>query len=101
MSAMRMWRSIAGWSLLAFVGGALSIRLLAAIALGGFVAASVMTLIYMTRAAARELGTGYAVRHLLLAVALTPVLLLGIFIVPLLVQSDMIKWREAEGRARV
>ena len=78
----------------------MSMRLLAAVGVGGFVAASVMRLVCMTRAAAREVGTGYAVRHLLLAIALTPVLLLGIFLVLLLVQADMIKWRDVATRGR-
>ena len=98
LPAMRIWRSVAFWSLLVFIGGALSNRLLAAVGLGALLAASVMTLLYMTRAATTEVSTSYALRHLFLAIALTPILFLGVFVVPVLVQLDLIKWRDAARR---
>ena len=101
---MRMWRSITGWALAfaLFVPSLFtSMELkafvpLALAALALLVVASTLTLYYVTRAAAAEVSVGYAVRHLCLAVALYPVFLLGIFLVPRLVESDMIKWRLAE-----
>ena len=49
----------------------------------------------MVRAAASEVGMGYALRHLVLALALLPLLFLGIFLVTRLVESDQINWRLA------
>lgn len=88
------------WSLVVFIGGSLLFPLAGAAGLVGLAVASVMTLVYMTRAAACEVGAGYALRHLLLAIALMPVLFLGVLVVPLMVQSDMIKWRDAADRLR-
>jgi hypothetical protein len=97
---MRLWRSIAVWCLVAFIGGSLVSPRVGAMGLVGLTVASVMTLGYMTRAAAREVGTGYAVRHLVLGIVLMPLFFLGVLAVPLMVQSDLIKWRDAADRPR-
>ena len=39
-----------------------------------------------------EAGTSYAVRHICLTVMLMPMLLLGIWMVPVLIKSDLLKW---------
>jgi hypothetical protein len=50
---------------------------------------------FMFRAAFAQVGRGYAVRHLILAIVLTPLLLAGVFAIPLLVRSDLAKRTEA------
>ncbi len=54
---------------------------------------TIVTWYFMYRAAAAEVDSGYALRHLLLAVLLTPFLLIGVLLVPLMVESDLTKWR--------
>ena len=100
--AMRMWRSRAGLCAI-FTGvamGALSEGAswwVAIVPLCGLGLTCVLTLIYMTRVAMVAVGVGYAVRQLLLALALSPVLLLGVFLVPRLIESDLMNWaRNAE-----
>jgi hypothetical protein len=103
--AMMRWRSVCGWS---FWLGIVSLvadnyfnvpiplrawPILASIS--GMSVGSIMTLIYLAKASCATVGTGYAVRHLILAVALLPVCLLGIFLVPMLVQSDLVKLHRA------
>lgn len=100
LPAMQLWRSVAVWSLVAFVGGSLLFPPAGAAGLMVLLVASIITLVYMTRAAAREVSAGYALRHLVLAIALMPVFFLGVLIVPLMVQSDMIKWRDMSDRPR-
>src|SRR5687767_13574479 len=71
---MLAWRRYTAWGLLAaFIGGVVWWPA-ALLALVFVLVACVMTLVTMTRYAAHNFGTGYAVRHLLLAIVLTPVL---------------------------
>jgi hypothetical protein len=60
--------------------------------------AVVITLVQMTRFAAHHCGTSYAIRHLVLSVCLMPMLLLGVFVVPRLVETDIDRWRAIEDR---
>ncbi len=55
----------------------------------------VASAVLMTMAGWKELGSGYAIRHLLLLVLLTPVFFIGPIAVPLLVWSDLTKRRQA------
>ena len=66
--------------------------------IGGMMVCSILTLIYMWKAAAIEAGFRYALRQTVLAVLLTPPLLLGVYLVPILVKSDLLKWRRVEER---
>lgn len=89
---MRAWRRYTAWGLLAaFIGGIVWWPM-ALMALVFVLVACVMTLVTMTRYAAHNFGTAYAVRHLLLAIVLSPILLLGVFLVSRLVQADIERW---------
>ncbi len=70
-----------------------SALLVHALALTGFVIGTLVTLCYMTCTASREVSAGYAVRQVLLALILMPVCFWGLLVVPLMVESDIIKWR--------
>ena len=94
--SMRRWRSACGWFFWATVAGLYCYRPVGLSAAAGAVCCSVMTLIYLGRAATHEVGVGYAARHITLAILLMPFLLLGIYIVPPLVESDMLNWRRTE-----
>ena len=59
--------------------------------------ASLVTCYYVFRVGSCEAGLGYAFGHLLLCIALTLVLLIGIIVVPLQVRSDIHRWRGTEG----
>jgi hypothetical protein len=50
---------------------------------------SALTGYYVFRAGLREMGFGYAAGHLLLCIALTPIILIGIMVIPLLVCYDI------------
>lgn len=52
-----------------------------------------LTWVFVFRAGNCEAGAGYAWRHLILSIVLTPLLFVGIVFVPLLVKSDLEKWR--------
>jgi hypothetical protein len=62
-------------------------------------AGSFFTWHYLFRVGLREAGTKYAVGHLLLCMAMTPVGLTGIILIPLLVYYDVERWRESADRA--
>ena len=66
------------------------------IPLAGQLFAAVMTLICLARAANMHAGAGYAARQLVLAVLLTPLLFLGVFLMPVRVRSDLMKWDRVE-----
>jgi len=97
---MHLWRTIGIWSLLWLLLGAV-FPMVGAIALVSMLVAIVMTLIYMTRLATREVSTGYAIRHLLLALLLMPIFALGLIVVPLMVESDLVKWRDKAERENI
>jgi hypothetical protein len=100
IAAMRKWRSYSGWSVCIIIAGFLLYSPLGAGALICLVVTSIMTLGFMTLAARSEVGTAYALRQLTLAVILVPALLIGVFVIPLLVESDLIKWRHGEERTQ-
>jgi hypothetical protein len=54
---------------------------------------------YLYRVGLNEAGPKYAIGHLLVCVALTPVLLIGIVFLPLLVSYDVERWAESNGNA--
>jgi hypothetical protein len=68
--------------------------------IGGAFVCAIFTLIYMWRAAATEVTVGYAASQVVLAVLLSPILFLGIFLVPALVKSDLLRWRRVEARGK-
>jgi hypothetical protein len=95
LSKMRSWRTVTVLSLLISIpieavfpaaGGAV---LLAAVISG------VMTLLYMTRAAARTFGQAYAISRLFLALSLMPILLIGPLLIPSLVETDIDRRQES------
>jgi hypothetical protein len=90
---MQRWQWIATCCFVMMLVGSLFYRPFASLAFIALVVAIIMTLQYMTRAAAGELGTGYAVRHLILALVLLPFFLLGLFMIPGLVASEIRKSR--------
>jgi hypothetical protein len=97
LARMRFWHSVSVWGLVATVGSSvLGIPFAGGIVFLFFLFAGAMTLTYMTRAAAFEVDRGYAARHLVLALLLFPVVFAGVFVVPLMVNSDVVKWRRAE-----
>ena len=96
LGLMRVWRTIAASSLGLAPFGLLIYQPLPILALLIFAVAIVLTLTYMTRAAAAEAGTAYATRHLVLAILLTPALFTGPFLVSRLVEADLVNWRLAQ-----
>ncbi len=90
--AMRAWRRYTAWGLLAFVVGSIVWLPAALLATVFSLVTCVMTLVTMTRYAAHNFGTSYAVRHLILAIVLLPILLFGVFLVSGLVQADVERW---------
>ncbi len=98
IDSMRSWRSIAVWMLPITVIALIEYPPIAFIPLVVLTASTTLTLTYMTRAAANEAGTRYAAMHFLLALALLPVLFLGVFVVTRLVESDLSKWRSDENQ---
>jgi hypothetical protein len=95
IGAMRLWRRIAGWGFWLSIPGLVFYLPLAVVAVAVLCVGSIGALVCMTRAGANEVGTGYAVRHLLLALLLIPILFLGVFLVTRLVESDLVGWRLA------
>jgi len=95
LETMRLWRSIGIWSLVGVLFGAV-VPIIGAVALVSLLVASVMTFVYMTRLAALEVSAGYAIRHLLLGLLLLPIFGIGLMIVPVIVESDLVKWRDRE-----
>jgi uncharacterized protein involved in response to NO len=89
---MRAWRRYTAWGVLACLIALVIWWPTALVPLAFVLLAAVMTLIRMTRYAAHNVGAGYAVRHLALAIVLTPFLLLGVFLVSRLVQADIERW---------
>ena len=90
-----------GLTLLGFISTKTASLAVSVLAVCGFCVlgvGSIMTFLHMTRLAADEVGRGYAIRHLILAILLWPILLLGIFVVPALVEEDVIRLREDELR---
>jgi hypothetical protein len=64
--------------------------------LAALVLATGLTLLTMTRTAAREFSPAYATRHLLLALLLLPILFVGPLLIPHLVQADAKRLRLTE-----
>jgi hypothetical protein len=62
-------------------------------------AASPLVWYYTFRVGLNEAGPRYAIGHLLLCMALTPICLAGIFFIPLLVFYDVERWTESGDRA--
>ena len=95
--------SMRSWQLIAALTVGISVVLIpispvaAAIALLAAGAFGVITLLYMTRAAARSFGRVYALSHLFLALLLMPVFLVGFLLIPSLVQSDIDRQRDLGG----
>ena len=94
---MRFWRSVTGGCLALSLFGFVNI-LLAVVPLVGAVVSAVLTLKYLWLAGYVEAGAGYATRHLALAIILLPLGFFGIFLVPILLESDMLKWHAEEDR---
>jgi hypothetical protein len=95
---MRRWRSTCG---LCFWAAAVGLFIWPPLAFGSAAAAIVcggLAIWYMGRAARSEVDAGYAARQVVLAVILSCVLLLGVWLVPTLVESDLSKWRLVEER---
>jgi hypothetical protein len=98
IARMRFWHSMTAFSFVALIYSAMALPLLVFVAILVLLLISVvLTLVYMTQAAVREGGTGYAVKHLVVAIVLSPILLLGVFLVPLMVQADVAR-RRMRGR---
>jgi hypothetical protein len=97
---MQLWRSVCGVCFWTVILASFLSPLLALLAGAAAVVTGLIAIIYMGRAALAEVGAGYAARHVVLAVALSIVFLLGVWVVPSLVQSDLIKWRAVEDRNR-
>jgi hypothetical protein len=95
---MKRWRLLAGLGLWPTLFGLVVYRPLAVFAATVMCAGIVGALVCMYRAAAAEAGAGYAARHVVLAIILMPLLLLGLFFVTRLVEADLINWRLAERR---
>jgi hypothetical protein len=108
---MMRWRSRCGWcvvAMLLLMGLAMLwppisflpefLQAGTGLCLIGMLITSIFTLIYLGRAAMTEVSAGYAARQVILAVLLTPIFLLGVFVMPILVQSDLLKWRRVEER---
>jgi hypothetical protein len=57
-------------------------------------AGSIVTWRYLYPIAFREGGLKYAVGHLLICIALSPIALFGIIFIPLLVYYDIDRWRQ-------
>jgi len=105
LPVMMRWRSACGWCFLlgvcSIVGGfyldeSTDLKIAQPlICVAGMLVCSIFTLIYMGKAAA-EVSTGYAARQVVLAILLIPIFLLGIFAMPMMVQSDLLKWRRVE-----
>ena len=93
---MRRWHSICGWCFWLTIPALFYYYPLGLGASAATLVAAVFTLIYMGRVAAEEAGTGYAGRQVVLAILLSPLCLLGVWLVPLLVESDLQKWRTIE-----
>lgn len=69
----------------------------AVVALMAIVVGSLFTWFYTFRVGLQEAGVKYAVGHLLICMALTPVCLAGIVFIPLLVYYDIDRWRQGAG----
>jgi predicted membrane protein len=105
-TAMRGWRRLAGKAMVASlvsVVAALGIRsaqvpeivlvMMAIGSLGVFGVSVVMTLVCLFRAAAAEVGVGYALRHVILIVVFLPIACVSLFAVTSAVESDILKWQ--------
>jgi hypothetical protein len=97
---MWQWRRVCGWCFWITIAGLIWSFPLAIGAAGVSIFAGVLTLIYMGRAAEAEAGAGYAARQVTLAAILSIICLMGVWLVPLLVESDLLKWRALEERGR-
>jgi hypothetical protein len=95
VGAIRLWRRVAGCGFWLSIAGLVVYVPLAFVAFGVLCVGSVGALVYMVRAAAGEVGVGYAVGHLLLAIVLLPILFLGVFLITRLVEADLANWRLA------
>lgn len=100
LKRMRCWCSVTGGCLLLSLFGFINVLLAIAPLIGAIVAA-ILTLKYLWLAAYIEAGAGYAARHLALAIILLPWGFFGIFLVPILLESDMLKWHAEEDRETV
>jgi hypothetical protein len=69
-------------------------------ALAMTLASAILTIYYIGRLAQSQVGTGYAVRHVLLTIMLMPIVFLGIWVVPELIKSDLINSRSSGGNQR-
>ena len=95
MATMLAWRRFASWCLWLLIPGLLLFWPLGLALFAGLCVCSIGALMYMYRAGASEVGRGYALRQLLLAVILLPVAFLGVFLVTRLVEADLVNWRLA------
>lgn len=75
-----------------------ALHLIAFICYGATTLSAIMAIIYMGRAALNEMGAWYAVRHIVLALLLSPFMFIGVWWIPGVVMSDLIKWRAVEER---
>jgi hypothetical protein len=101
LDRMLFWRMLASWGIGAIIAGLFFTSWV--VLIGGvawFLIASAWCFIYMTSAAAAEVGTLYAARQLLLAIVLLPMLFTGVLVVPLLVQADLLNWRARDDEIR-
>ena len=93
---MMDWRRRAGYAfiLVAGVGVAGFAPMAVVVFMATMLPAIVLTLYYMTRAGLEVFGVGYAVNQLVLAVCLMPFFFLSLVIMPVFVESDLMRWRD-------
>ena len=97
---MMWWRSLFGACFWIMIVGLFLWSVLSLAAGVAAIVAAVFTIIYMGRAAWNDVDGSYAAQQVVLAIALTPMFFLGVWIVPALVKSDLIKWRAIEEEQR-
>jgi hypothetical protein len=98
LAKMRRWRWV---TLAGVIGCALAVAVNPWLVKAGWlvvIGSVVATLHYMTSAAHREMGAGYSVRQLIVAIVLTPVCLWGLIVVPRLVENEIHRQRLIESR---
>ena len=100
LRGMRVWRRCVAWGIVASVVSAVVFLPVLLLSIPFTLLAAAMTLDHMTRYAASNFGVGYAVRHLVMAIVLAPLLFLGVFLVSFLVQADIERWHQNAERSR-
>jgi len=96
LQAMRFWRATAAMGIAAALVGIRFPPVLPILGGALAIAASTLTLFHMTQAAWRAMGRSYALRHLILAIAISPMFFIGVFLVPPLVEVEISRQRQRE-----